>query len=512
MHRSYPKTILAMTLTSSIALVACGDDEGDTGADAGVTTDGGTTTLSLQEQAVASGQVDLIDGTGITVDANTLAVSGVSRTAPTTTLPSGMVAADYFGAVNPTSTTAWWQGWTAIDSDFDGNLPGADFHPLQAEIMAGTLAPASTNACATVNSAFTDGGSVTVFGASFPVCVISGDITTDTTLVNSHVFVLDGTVSVGDGGAMGATNPSSVTLTIPAGTQIYAAENMADGASLVATRGSKINAQGTAAMPIIMASVAYDSGSGVTGDPTDLSSRGLWGGLILSGMGETNKGSDVGSEASPPSNTRYFGGTNNADSSGSLEYVIIAETGFAFVADGEVQGLTIEAAGSGTKIDYIQIIGSDDDCVEWFGGAASASHLVCVGVNDDALDIDLGYVGNIQFVLVRIGANNGERGIESDNSGSNFDQTPVSKPNIANLTVLGNSGRANASTTGALHREGFAGKVYRSVFTDDTVAGAVFENGCLDIDDVVPADLGHYDSVFNCSGAMANGLARSDDD
>jgi len=462
--------------------------------------------------------VNIIDGSSITIDPDTLAITGVTPEAPSTTLPSDSFfqPAAYYGAVDPASTasTAWWAGWTARNSAFEGNLPGSDFHPLEAEITDGTITPAADNGCAGLG--FTAGGSVDVFGVSFPVCVIENDITSDLTLVNNHVFVLATTISVGDGqDEGGAPNALNVTLTIPAGTQIYASQ-VGGRSSLVATRGSQIVANGTADQPIIFAAVPFDAAEAdvITGDPTDISGRGDWGGLILSGYGIINnadQNNETLSEASPEAAPRAFGGTDNADSSGSLNYVIIAETGFAFRDGAEVQGLTLEAVGSGTTLDYIQIISSDDDCVEWFGGAANASHLVCNAMTDDALDMDLGYVGNVQFALIRLGETSGERGIEADNNENNNDQMPRTTPNIANITVLGNSGRSDAETLGAMHRSGFGGKVFRSVFTDDIPAGGEFESGCLNIDDSLPMELEHFDSVFNCSGGDANGLAPPDD-
>lgn len=239
----------------------------------------------------------------------------------------------------------------------------------------------------------------------------------------------------------------------------------------------------------------------ITGDATDLTGRGNWGGLIMSGFGIDNQGDENGeltSEASPPDSPRWFGGDDNSDSSGTLEYVIIAESGFEFQPNEEVQGLTLEAVGSGTTLDYIQILGSEDDCTEWFGGAVNTTHLICNGFDDDGLDIDEGYVGNIQFAIVRQGAQNGDRGIESDGKD---DELPLTAPNIANVTILGNAGKPDNDTFGALHRENFAGSVYRSVYTDDLLAGAAFEDGCVDVDDVLNPDNTYRDVVFNCTPA-----------
>ncbi len=497
MHQLKHLTLTTLLL-ASLGIVACSGD--DDGGDDTVTPPG----MSLQQQAVENGQVKYSDGAGLTIQP-TLAidVSGASIGAPSEALPSGFAPADYYGAVDPAAATGWWDGWTYINSTVDGTLPGADFHPLQAEIMDGTLAPAGANGCATLNADFTDGGTVTIFGASFPVCVISMDITADTTLSNDHVYVLDGTISVGVGMAQlsGGSPASSATLTIDEGVQMFAAEGQAS--SLVITRGSQIAANGTRDLPIILSAVAVDGAGSITGDPTDLTDRGVWGGLVLSGMARENSGDTNGeltTEAAPPDAERWFGGMNDSDNSGTVRYVIIAESGYEFRPDEEVQGLTLEAVGSGTTIDYLQIVGSEDDCVEWFGGSAGITHLICNGVDDDALDMDEGFSGNVQFVIVRMGSDNGDRGIESDGNGSNFDAMPFTAPKLANITILGNPGRADGNTSAILHREGFRGKTYRSVFTDDTLKGGAFESGCLDIDNVLPTALAHYDSVFNCTG------------
>ncbi|MCB9651566.1 MAG: hypothetical protein H6730_33970 [Deltaproteobacteria bacterium] len=504
--RIYSRSIIHAALGAAVAasLAACGGDATNNNTNNNGTNNNNST-ASLQQQAVDNGQIDYADGAGLTIK-DTLAVdlSGTTIGAPATALPAGFEAANYHGAVDPAAATGWWEGWTYIDPAVDGSLPGAKFHPLEAEITGGTIMPAGANACTTVNPDFTDGGTVTIFGAVFPVCVISEDIEAATNLPNTHVYVLDGTINVGTGDAKlaGGSPSSSVTLTIDAGAQLYAIEGSAS--ALVITRGSKIEAVGTADMPIIFAAVAANTtmANVITGDPTDLTGRGTWGGMVLSGMGGENSGDTNGeltTEAAPPDQERWFGGNNSADDSGTVKYVVIAESGYAFREGEEVQGLTLEAAGSGTEIDYLQITNSEDDCVEWFGGAAPIKHLICNGVDDDGLDMDEGFSGNVQFVIVRIGSNNGDHGIESDNNGGDYEAMPYSAPNLANITILGNKGKDDTNTNGALHREGFRGKMYRSVFTDDLLAGGAFEAGCLDVDNVLPAALQHFDAVYNCT-------------
>lgn len=487
----------------TLAAMACGGD--DVANNNNSTNNNNNATASLQQQALDNGQVEFSDGSGLQVT-ETLAIdiSGTALAAPTTALPSGFDNTDFYGAVDPSAATPWWADWAAINSAIDGNLPGADHHPLQAEIMDGTIPAATANACTTVNADFADGGTVTVFGAVFPVCVISQDIEADTMLPNSHVFVLDGTINVGTGDAQlsGGQASLSATLEIEPGTQLYAVEDSAS--ALVITRGSKIDADGTSAMPILFASVAADTTAAnvITGDPSDITGRGGWGGLVLSGFGMENSGDANGellTEAAPQDQERWFGGTNSSDDSGTVRYVILAESGYEFRPDQEVQGLTLEAAGSGTTIEYVQVIGSEDDCVEWFGGAASAKYFLCQGADDDGLDMDEGYTGTIQFAIVRMGSSNGDAGIESDNNGGDFDAAPQTAPNIANITILGNPGKSSKDTFGALHREGWRGKVFRSVYTDDLLSGGAFVGGCLDIDDALPAALQYRDMVFNCT-------------
>ncbi len=100
---------------------------------------------------------------------------------------------------------------------------------------------------------------------------------------------------------------SGVTLTIPAGTVIEADAAFSQVAFLAIERGAKINAQGTAAKPIIFTS------NSATPEPQD------WGGIVICGNSVTNLGTNVTAEVTGLN----YGGTNSADNSGVLSYVII---------------------------------------------------------------------------------------------------------------------------------------------------------------------------------------------
>lgn len=529
----YPKTKLALAIIASAGLAACGGGSSGGGGGGG----GGTSGPDAQNWQTDFSNTDRYNVTeapgGFSINQSTLAIN-TSETVDSAfdgpfESPNGnSVTPDaYFGAVDPSAADAdddpnndgpFWDGWTIRDADIDGNLPGTPtaFHPLEAEVGDGTLSPNGSPDCSALISGLDDGGVTDIFGVDFPVCVITdGDLESDITLTNDYVYVLDGTVQVGNGDVESASDPGTVdedVLTIEEGTQIFGAAET--DPSLVITRGSRIEAVGTADLPIIFGGVAFDSSAAnvITDDATDLSGRGEWGSLVVSGYGEINNGDDnnqTTTEAVPDGVTRWFGGTDNADSSGTIEYVVLAETGEAFRPDEEVQGLTIEAAGSGTTISHVQVTNSDDDGFEWFGGAASADNVVLQGVSDDSLDQDLGWQGTVKKALVIQGTEFGDRGMETDNNGDDFAAMPKTSPRLVNVTVLGNAGNggtADANTMGALHREGYGGKVFRSVYTDDSaVNGGQFDLGCLDVDSEVDEDLEYGDVLFNCAaGALVD--------
>jgi len=248
-------------------------------------------------------------------------------------------------------------------------------------------------------------------------------------------------------------------------------------------------------------------------NPTNLSGRGTFGGLVIDGFGRVNSANAAGETTSEVDRVltdgfRYYGGRLDTDNSGSINYLVIAESGVAFRPDEEIQGLTLEGVGSGTRISRVQILGSEDDGIEWFGGSVNADHLVINGVDDDSLDMDLGYRGRVQYALALLGATNGNYGIESDGNGDNFNAIPFTAPRIANVTILGNKGRIDENTTGALHREGWRGQVYRAVYAN-TGPIARFEDGCLDIDDLLPTTLQYRDAIFAC--APPSTLAAADE-
>lgn len=282
-----------------------------------------------------------------------------------------------------------------------------------------------------------------------PTSTITGDISTNTSI--SGVVYLDGIVHV----------KNNATLTIAAGTIIRCRPNdvsLTPG-TLIITKGSKIQAQGTASQPIVFTSNNTVSNGRNPGD---------WGGIVILGNGVINTGgvstnpnvSKVeGFATTDP--LRYYGGTNDADNSGVLSYVRIEFAGVALdplQSNSEINGLTLGGVGSGTKIDHVQVSFCGDDAFEWFGGTVDAKYLIAYRTTDDDFDTDFGFRGRVQFGLgvkdpniwdaISGGASNG---IESDNNGTSpYLALPLTKPVFSNFTFIGAKGDGTVYGAGTL--------------------------------------------------------------
>ena len=260
---------------------------------------------------------------------------------------------------------------------------------------------------------------------------LEGNITSDTTLDASKIWLLKGRVSVVSGS----------TLTIPAGTILKAASGTgADATTLIIARGAKIIANGTANAPIIMTSVSDNIGVGGTypssGPALGVDTRGLWGGLLILGNAPCSFSGDVAElqiEGIPTSDVNgLYGGTNPADDSGSVEYLSIRHGGAEIGEGNEINGLTLGGVGSGTKINHVEVVANVDDGIEFFGGTVNASNLLVWGQGDDAIDIDQGYAGTIDGAMVIL--------TDASDHGFEVDGPEGSAPGsftLKNVTVIG---------------------------------------------------------------------------
>ena len=175
--------------------------------------------------------------------------------------------------------------------------------------------------------------------------VVNSNVTSNTTWYSDTTYQLGSRVSV----------ESGATLTIQPGTVIKGEAGAgANATALVVARGAKLMAQGTASAPIIFTSVADeltpdDVASGNFASPNlDPTINGLWGGVIILGnakISASNSAGDVSEvqiEGIPTSDANgLYGGTDDADNSGTLQYISIRHGGTNIGSGNEINGLTM---------------------------------------------------------------------------------------------------------------------------------------------------------------------------
>lgn len=250
-------------------------------------------------------------------------------------------------------------------------------------------------------------------GGSCPnACTTSVNLTTlspitqDLTLDASETYILDGAVSVENG----------AKLTIPAGTTITASAATGDETStyIVIQKGASIDVLGTSSNPVVMT-----SDSEVPGD---------WGGLVILGDASTTKGTDASAEVGE----FLYGGSNDTDNSGTINYLIINYAGAQINPESQYNGLTLYAVGSGTTISNIALLNGTDDGVEFFGGTVSASNFYLENNQDDAIDWTEGWNGTLTNAYVLHTEAGFSTAVEADGDNGN--------PSLVNLTVLSTQG------------------------------------------------------------------------
>ena len=236
--------------------------------------------------------------------------------------------------------------------------------------------------------------------------VLPENITEDLTLDASVAYSLSGTFSV----------ESGATLTIPAGTTITAEveEGTETSTYVVVQKGAMIDIQGTEDAPVIMTSANEEPGD--------------WGGLILLGDATTTAGIDATAEVGQ----LIYGGTNDEDNSGSINYLIINYAGASINPDSQFNGLTLYAVGSGTTIENVAMLNGTDDGVEFFGGTVSATNMYMENNEDDAIDWTEGWNGTLTDAYVLHTIEGFSTAVEADGENGN--------PTLANLTAVSTTG------------------------------------------------------------------------
>ena len=246
---------------------------------------------------------------------------------------------------------------------------------------------------------------------------LKGNITEDVTLKAGYSYKLSGEYIVEDG----------ATLNIEEGVTITAIYDEITDYILV-KQGGKINAVGTAEKPIIMTAEKEEPGA--------------WGGIHICGKAHTNAEGGVGSSEIGGA---AYGGSDDADNSGTLQYIRLEYTGFALNEEHEANGISFYGVGNGTTVDHCEAYKGSDDGFEFFGGSVNVSNMVVVSCSDDSFDWTEGWNGT-GTNLVAYQEAEATLGydcdclMEADNNENNYVATPVSHPVLKNLILAGNGG------------------------------------------------------------------------
>ncbi len=272
---------------------------------------------------------------------------------------------------------------------------------------------------------------------------ISGQITTDKTLTADKTWVLSGKVEVMAG----------ATLTVEPGTVV--AGGTGTNAWLIVYSGAKLVAEGTFAKPILFTSEDAVDGEG--------DAAGQWGGVSIIG----NDANDQTGAYEVDDKTTA--GTSK-ESSGSLNYVVINNTGIAVEQDKEINGLSLFGVSSATTVSNILVNHSGDDGVEIWGGSVNLTNVKIDGAQDDSFDTDSGWNGAVNGLMI---TNGKKAGIEMSG-------TTVATYRNVNITL------DSADSEGGLYFKAGDGEAVGGIFEavtvtyNSTAKGAIAVSGDFD--------------------------------
>ena len=322
-------------------------------------------------------------------------------------------------------------------------------------------------------------------------------IATNTVFTCDKTYILDKKIYV----------PNGKSLTINPGTVIKGNVNPGgdptQACALIIERGGKIFASGSPDCQIVFTAAA---------DPLDgtygVSHHGDWGGVVLLGKAKNNltlanstsafggtctAGSPAGASCfgtgigtgyvegftAADARNQYGaapGSEDDNDNSGVLKYVSIRHAGAIINANGnELNGLTLGSVGRGTTLEHIEIISSNDDGIEFFGGTVNLKYCAVMFGMDDMFDWDQGWTGKAQFLFGlaadSITTFSSDNGFEADADDQKTGATPLSHPVIYNATLISNGAIsqnvADNSAHAAINAKEFTeGEIYSSVFSN----------------------------------------------
>ena len=127
-----------------------------------------------------------------------------------------------------------------------------------------------------------------------------------------------------------------------------------------------------------------------------------------------------------------YGGTNDADDSGSIKNLVIKGTGAQINADAQYNGISFYAVGSETVVENIAVIDGDDDGVEFFGGSVAVKNIYLENNSDDSIDWTEGWNGIVENAYISHAVAGFSTVLEGDKDNNN--------PSFVNLTAISSVG------------------------------------------------------------------------
>jgi len=278
------------------------------------------------------------------------------------------------------------------------------------------------------------------------------------------------------------------------------------GSYLLAQRGARLVANGTAEAPVVFGS-ARPVGERAPGD---------WKGLMLAGSAPSH----VANAALPGSISdarAFFGGGPSGDprhDCGALRFVRVEFAG----ADTDEEAtpaaaVTLGACGTSTVIDHLQIHRATDG-LGLLGGSVSVRHLLVTNnAAGNAVEWTAGYTGQMQYIVAQ-GAG-GAAALKGSNSEASPTQLPVSHPVIYNASIVGLRPLIpSGSHYGLLLQHGATASLQNSIndYFDDAAIALESEATIAAVDASQIAHLTLFDNGRDGRTHLTSAAARLDGD
>lgn len=345
----------------------------------------------------------------------------------------------------------------ACSSDDDDGGKGSGGSPVcsPTEIVPSMVAPAgfadvdNSSGCGAGEELEVSDTNDCAGGEGIPTDGDTADVHGKTVVYNGTHWVY--TVEATCAGLVGATIiADNVQLKFNAGTTVVA--DTAQLSYLSIRPEAQINAVGTETSPVVFTS----------GAKVGERSSSDWGGIVIHGQAPCNTSSGVNTASDTEIATGSYGGDDYNDDSGVMQYVRIEFAGYEIAAGKEFNGLFLAGVGDETVIDHVQVHRGSDDGIEIFGGSVSISYALLTYNDDDGFDLDDGWMGHANNLVIAKGSDIGDSCIEYDGLGK--DDTRITQSFFSNFTFLG-MGTGKKKTLINIKKEG-ALVIVNSIFAN----------------------------------------------